>query len=129
MIRKLRTILKIDSQIGKNASQTAMRTRLIRALWRSVCCLCLTLASAFRRSKMFLMDSMAPWMPVCVRPCTITKVSSTLLLVITLILLSDSILVICCPFWPMMCFMCVLSMVIFSVSNGLGTGDGGVVVC
>ena len=33
-------------------------------VWRSVCFLCLTLASAFRRSKMFLMDSMAPWMPV-----------------------------------------------------------------
>ena len=32
MIRILRTILKIDSQPGKNASQTAMRTRLIRAL-------------------------------------------------------------------------------------------------
>ena len=32
MIRILRTILKIDSQLGKNASQTAMRTRLIRAL-------------------------------------------------------------------------------------------------
>ena len=46
MIRILRTILKIDSQLGKNASQTAMRTRLIRALkgtlafnsfrWRSI---------------------------------------------------------------------------------------------
>ena len=32
MIRILRTILKIDSQLGKNESQTAMRTRLIRAL-------------------------------------------------------------------------------------------------
>ena len=32
MIRILRTILKIDSQLGKNASQTAIRTRLIRAL-------------------------------------------------------------------------------------------------
>ena len=32
MIRILRTILKIDSQLGKNELQTAMRTRLIRAL-------------------------------------------------------------------------------------------------
>ena len=32
MIRILQTILKIDSQLGKNASQTAIRTRLIRAL-------------------------------------------------------------------------------------------------
>ena len=39
MIRILRTILKIDSQLGKNASQTAMRTRLIRALvW--ICDIC-----------------------------------------------------------------------------------------
>ena len=98
-------------------------------VWHSVCCLCLILASAFRRSRMFLMEIMAPWMPVCVRPCTITKVSSSLLLVITLTLLSDSILVICCPFWLMMCFMCVLSMVNCSESNGLGTGDDGVVVC
>ena len=36
MIRILRTILKIDSQLGKNASQTAMRTRLIRALIANV---------------------------------------------------------------------------------------------
>ena len=32
MIRILRTILKIDSQLGKNASQTAIQTCLIRAL-------------------------------------------------------------------------------------------------
>ena len=32
MICILQTILKIDSQLGKNASQTAIRTRLIRAL-------------------------------------------------------------------------------------------------
>ena len=33
MIRIQRTILKIDSQLRKNASQTAIRTRLIRALF------------------------------------------------------------------------------------------------
>ena len=32
MIRILQTILKIDLQLGKNASQTAIRTHLIRAL-------------------------------------------------------------------------------------------------
>ena len=73
---------------------------LADVVWRSICCICPTLASACRRSRMFLMQILAPC--VCVRPCTITTEFSSLLLMITLILLSDSILVICCPFWPLM---------------------------